>query len=65
MENNVHISAKEFEAKYKSKREIFTFLTVECGAYLPPYDTVTIYFLKDLLSGHKKCKFNPVLTFSI
>jgi hypothetical protein len=65
MEGNVHISYKEFEAKYKSKREIFTFLTVECGAFLPAYDTVTIYFLKDLLSGRKKCKFYLILTFLV
>ena len=56
MVDNVNISAKEFEAKYKSKREVYTFLTVDAGAYLPPYDTVTIYFLKDIISGEKKCK---------
>jgi hypothetical protein len=56
MDNNVNISAKEFESKYKSKREIFTFLTVDAGAYLPAYDTVTIYFLKDIINGAKKCK---------
>ena len=57
MAANVNISAKEFEAKYKSKREIYTFLTVDAGAYLPPYDTVTIYFLKDVISGERKCKY--------
>ncbi len=36
MVDNVNISAKEFEAKYKSKREVYTFLTVDAGAYLPP-----------------------------
>jgi hypothetical protein len=50
------IKAAEFAAKYKSKREIYSFLTVDAGAYLPAYDTVTIYFLKDMLSGVKKCK---------
>jgi hypothetical protein len=56
MEGNVHISAAEFAAKYKSKREIYTFLTVDAGAYMPPYDTVTIYFLKEIINGAKKCK---------
>ena len=56
------ITAAEFAAKYKSKREIFMFLTVDAGAYLPPYDTVTIYFLKDLICGQKKCKYPCLLT---
>ena len=33
----VQISAKEFQAKFKAKREIYTWLTNECEAYLPPY----------------------------
>ena len=49
---NVHA----FASKYKSKREIFTFLTVDGKAFLPPFDNVTIYFLKMLISGEKKCK---------
>ena len=43
-----------FASKFKSKREIYTFLTVDGKAYLPPHDNVTIYFLKDLMSGKKK-----------
>ena len=26
---------------------------------MPPYANVTIYFLKDIISGHKKCKSLP------
>ena len=33
----VQISAKEFQAKYRSKREIFNFLAGECELFLPPY----------------------------
>ena len=36
--------------------EVFTFLTVDVKAYLPPMNTVTIYFLKDLITGTKKSK---------
>ena len=49
-----HISSKEFSAKYRSKREIYNFLATDVGVYLPPYDNVTIYFIKDLLFGRKK-----------
>ena len=62
------VSAKAFAAKFKSKRECYTFLAGECEVYLPPYgkfgflsilifmfppDNVTIYFLKDILARRK------------
>ena len=50
------VTASAFASKYKSKREVYTFLTVDVGAYLPAYETLTIYFLKDLVSGKKKSK---------
>ena len=52
----VRTSAKEFASKFSTKRECFTFLTIDCKAYLPSYDTLTIYFMKDLITGKKKCK---------
>ena len=33
----VRITAKEFAAKYRSKREVYNFLSVQVGAYLPSY----------------------------
>ena len=50
------VTATSFAAKYKSKREVFNFLTMDVKAYLPAYDTISIYFLKDLVSGKKKSK---------
>ena len=50
----VRISSKEFQAKYNSKREIYNFLACDVGVYLPKYKYVTIYFLKELMSGKKK-----------
>ena len=47
------VSAKEFSAKYQSKREIYNFLACDVGVYLPPYANVTIYYLKDLMAGRK------------
>ena len=48
------ISSKEFAAKYRSKREIFNFLATDVGVCLPPYDNVTIYFLKEIMYKKKK-----------
>ena len=33
----VQLSAKEFQAKYRSKREIYNFCAGECEYFLPPY----------------------------
>ena len=53
------ISAKDFAAKFSTKREVYHFLTFHCKAHLPPIRTVTSYFMRDLLSGKKKCKSKP------
>ena len=44
----VRIPATEWQSKYKSKREQFEFLTVQCKAWLSSYDTVTIVSDADL-----------------
>ena len=38
------MAAPEFAAKFRSKREIYTFLTLDANAYMPPINNVTIYF---------------------
>ena len=50
------VNVNEFASKFRSKREVFNFLTIDVKAYLPSYDTVTIYFLRDIVRGEKKCK---------
>ena len=40
----------------KGGQEVYQLLTIDVGAYLPSYQLVTIYFLKDLLSGAKQRK---------
>ena len=52
----VRITTNTFAAKFRSKTEVYSFLMVDVGAYLPPRDAVTIYFLKDLVCGNRKCK---------
>ena len=47
---------KEWGARFKSKAENYRFLTTEVGAYLPEYTQISMYFLKDILAGKKKCK---------
>ena len=41
------LGAASFAAKFKSKREVYMFLVVDCRAYLPAFETLTIYFLKE------------------
>ena len=40
--------------KFTNKREIYNFLTVDCGAYLPPFKDINTFYLKDLITGKKK-----------
>ena len=47
------MDAKSFGAKYTSKREIYRFLTHDCGAYLASYQTMTIWHMRDLVSGER------------
>ena len=60
-----YVNVKEFEAKYRSKREVYTFLTVDGDAYLPPFQDVTAYFLKDIVSGKKKCKCHAAANLAV
>ena len=50
------ITTSMFAAKFRSKYEVYQFLTIDVSAVLPPHDCVNIYFLKDLVMGRKKCK---------
>ena len=41
---NTQVSAKEFAAKFKSKRECYNFLAGDCECYLPPYGESSLYY---------------------
>ena len=51
---NNKVTSATFSSKFRSKGEIYVFLTVDVKAYLPKCDNVTIYFLKDLVRGERK-----------
>ncbi len=55
--NKSRITTSEFSAKFRSKNEVYSFLSIDVAAYLPPPECATIYFLKDLVNGKKRCKF--------
>jgi hypothetical protein len=57
------VLANEFSSKYSSKREVYQFLAGQVRAYLAGYDCVSIYFLRSIAIGEKKCKLSLVLTF--
>ena len=52
--SNHDISAKQLASKFSTKMEIWRFLATEVGVYLPPYPTITIWALKDIVAGEKK-----------
>ena len=70
MSNTVQMSAAEIAAKFNNKAEFHFFLTHELNAFLPTSDRVTIYHLRDLMSGDKKVStlfdvFNSIVYFNI
>ena len=49
----IDVLASSFSAKFGTKGEIYRFLTTEARVYLPPYQQVNIWHMKDLSSGAK------------
>ena len=50
----IAVDQKVFSAKYSTKGEVYRFLATEAMIYLPSFDTVTIWHLKELSNGTKK-----------
>ena len=48
------VSVKEIHAKYSTKQELYKFLAARNNVYLPHHKHLTIWFLRDVLSGKKK-----------
>ena len=48
------VNVNTFASKMQSKGEIYRFLTVEAGFYLPPYANITSWHMRDLAAGDKK-----------
>ena len=54
----VKVNAMAAGAKFRSKKECFQFLVIDCETYLPDDEAcVTTYFLKQLINGQKKRKY--------
>ena len=48
------INAAQFGAKYSTKREVYRFLTSEGLVYLPPYECITVFHMRDICSGKRR-----------
>ena len=48
------MDAKAFGAKFQSKKECYRFLSHDCGVYLAAYQSMTVWHLRDLISGNRK-----------
>ena len=62
MNANVQVNAKAFATKYQSKRECWNFLAVQAAAYLPAFHCVTLFYLKQIIAGKKRCKCHSMLS---
>ena len=57
----VKVDVRLFNAKYSNKGEIYRFLATEAMIYLPPYQTITIWHLKDLAASKKKVSYESLI----
>ena len=48
------VTNKDFGAKMQAKTEVYHFVGTEVGAFLPHYDVVTIWHLRDLITKKRK-----------
>ena len=49
----IKVTATEFSAVASSKTEVYRFLASEVGAYLDAYNTMTVWHLRDIMSGKR------------
>ena len=50
-------SIKEIAAKFETKHELYHWLTTELDMYLPSYRQTSIYWMREIILGKRKCKF--------
>jgi hypothetical protein len=48
------VDASAFGSKYQSKPEVYRFLTHDNGFYLPKYDAVTIWHMRDIVARKRQ-----------
>ena len=48
------VNVLEVKAKIGNKKELFDFLSQDCGVYLPKITCTNIYFLKEIILGEKE-----------
>ena len=63
--SKVKVSVKEASSKMQTKQEIYNFLIYDCGRYLCDSDSLTTYFMKDIITGKRKGMFSmfSVITY--
>ena len=61
----VKVDVRLFSAKCSTKGEIYRFLATEAMVYLPTYQTVTIWHLKDLAASKKKVCFLLLIEYFV
>ena len=49
----VKTNINQLKERFRSKNELYRFLALECGAFLPKRESTNVYFLKDIMMGKK------------
>ena len=57
-QNVQQIASQSFSAKFSSKAEVYRFMAIDVKAYLPPYECVTMWHLRDLAANKKRVSWS-------
>ena len=52
-ERKVDVLASDFNQRFSSKGEVWKLLATEVGAYLDDYKVMSVYHLRDVVSGNR------------
>ena len=47
------VLTQAFQAKFSNKKEVFRFLSRDCKVYLPHVDSISIWFMRDIVQGKR------------
>ena len=53
---NKKLNVNQLKSTFRTKNELYRFLSMDGKAFLPNVDSTNVYFLKDIFSGKKKVR---------
>ena len=59
--STIQVNVNNLKAKLTTKHDLYQFVTLHLNAFLPAERHVTVYYIKDIISGTKKIRSSSTL----